>query len=151
MSKNADRIKELAQPFLDDGEQILAALTAAPRGKTTQMAAGGIGSMIGASQAGKNVKAAAGSGIVVSGSMAVVLTTARLLTLKVKISATGQVTEVREVLSAIPRSAIESMEAKRFGLGGVLTITVPGGEPVKLECKVGDAREIADAFAGATA
>lgn len=78
--------------------------------------------------------------------MAIAVTDQRLITLKVSISMGGTITGVEEILSAIPLSEVDSIEAKRFGLGGILALTVRGGEPVKLECRVGRARELVDAF-----
>ncbi|HSC04476.1 MAG TPA: hypothetical protein VLC49_14195 [Solirubrobacteraceae bacterium] len=46
---------------------------------------------------------------------------------------------------------VESIEAKRFGLAGILIITARGAEPIKLECQVGRARQFAEAFALAVA
>src|SRR5690349_6958016 len=108
--------------------------------------AGGAAGMIGAKWAGKNRGAADAAGIVLASTTAVVVTERRLLTLDTKISAMGAVTELKELLSALPLSEIDSVEAKRFGLGGVLAITA-GGNTVKLEGKVGDLKTIADGFA----
>jgi hypothetical protein len=149
MPTNTDRIKDAVQPFLDSGEEVLAALTAAPKGRTTAMAAGGIGSMIGQSQVGRVQAKADAVGIRVGSSMAVVLTQHRLLTLDIKISAMGHVTAVKDVMSAVPLAEVDSIEAKRLGLGATLTLTARGGDPIKLECKVGPARELADAFSQA--
>jgi hypothetical protein len=44
---------------------------------------------------------------------------------------------------------VESIEAKRFGLGGLLIVTARGARPVKRECQVGRARRFAEAFARA--
>jgi hypothetical protein len=147
-SKNEDRIKELAGPFLDAGEHVVAATTAAPRGKQTAMAGGAAG-MIGGAWAGKNRKAGEAAGIGVASNMAVVITDSRLLTLETKISAMGAVSEIKGLLSALPLSEVDSIEVKRFGLAGVMSLTAHGSDPVKLEGKVGNMKPIADAFAGA--
>jgi hypothetical protein len=123
----------------------VAAATAAPRGKQTAMAGGAAG-MIGAKWAGKNRGAAEAAGIVISSNMAIVVTERRLLTLEIKISAMGAVSEIKDLLSAVPLSSIDSIEVKRFGLSGVLVITA-GGDPIKLEGKVGNPKPIAEAFA----
>jgi DNA helicase TIP49 (TBP-interacting protein) len=83
--------------------------------------------------------------------MAVVITQTQLRTLKIKVSAMGAVTEIKEVLSAVPLNDIDSITVKRMGLGGILAITARGGNPIKLECRVGPARELADAFERAKA
>ncbi len=63
----------------------------------------------------------------------------------------GKVTEVKEVLSAVPLISMDSIEAKRFGLAGILTLTAVGGAPIKLECKVAGADAFAEAFKRAKA
>ena len=75
------------------------------------------------------------------------VTDQRLLTVKVGFTLGGTVNGVKEVLSTIGVGEVESIEAKRFGLGGVLTVTARGAEPIKLECQVGRARQFAEAFA----
>ena len=146
MADQLEQIREHAQAFLEPGEELVAALTASPRGRQTAMAAGGVGSMIGYKVAGNQAKNAQAVGLVVKPNAAVALTDRRLMTLDVAISMGGAVTGVNDVLSAIPVSEVESVEAKRFGLAGVLTLLVRGGRPVKLECRVGRAREFVDAF-----
>jgi hypothetical protein len=151
MANNPEIIKELAQPFLEPGELVLGAMTAQPKGRTTAMAGGGAASMIGQAMTGKVASNAKAVGLVVSASMAVVITQKRLITAKIKISAMGAVTEVKEVMSSLPISEIDSVTAKRLGLGGILSITANGGDPVKLECRVGPARELVEAFEKAKA
>jgi hypothetical protein len=146
MADQLDQIREHARPFLEDGEEMIAVTTASPRGRMTAMAAGGVGTMIGQKMVGGQVKRAQHVGLRVESDMAVVLTPRRLLTLKVSYTMRGTIKGVREVLSSIPLSDVDSIEAKRVGLGAVLVLAVSGGEPVKLECQVGRARRIADAF-----
>ena len=146
MSSQLEQIKEHAGPFLGAGEELIAALTASPRGRSTAMAAGGAGSMIGYKVASGEVRRGERVGLRVEPNMAVALTQQRLLTLKVKISMGGTITGVEEVLSSVPLSEVTSVEAKRFGLGGILVLSLRGGKPVKLECRVGRARELAEAF-----
>jgi hypothetical protein len=147
MAGQLEQVRAHAALFLEPGEELVAALTASPRGRSTATAAGGVGSMIGYKVAGGQVRNGAEVGLRVEPNMAVALTRSRLLTLKVKISMGGVITDVAEVLSAIPLADVESIDARRFGLGGVLTIAVRGGRPVKLECRAGRARELADAYA----
>jgi hypothetical protein len=49
----------------------------------------------------------------------------------------------------VRQGRVESIEAKRFGLGGLLIITVRGAQPVSSNCQVGRARRFAEAFARA--
>jgi hypothetical protein len=147
MGDQLDQIHQYAHAFLDDGEELVAVMTASPRGKNTAMAAGGVGSMIGSKMVQGQVKNAAAAGLRVETQMALVLTQRRLLTVKVGFTLGGAINGVKHVLSAIGLDEVESIEARRFGLGGVLTIVPRGGQPIKLECQVGRARQFAAAFA----
>jgi hypothetical protein len=101
-----------------------------------------IGSKIVSGQVGR----AKAAGLRIESNMALVLTPRRLLTVEVGFSLGGAITGVKELLSAIALGDVESIEAKRFGLGGLLIITPHGGQPIKLECRAGRAREFVDAF-----
>jgi hypothetical protein len=151
MADQLEQIRQYAHAFLDDGEELVAAMTASPRGKNTAIAAGGVGSMIGAKMVQGQVEKASAAGLRVESQMALVLTQRRLLTVKVGFTLGGAINGVKQVLSAIALDEVASIEAKRFGLGGVLTITPRGGHPIKLECQVGRARQFAEAFARAAA
>jgi hypothetical protein len=151
MADQLEQIRQYAQTFLDHDEDLVAVMTASPRGKNTAMAAGGVGSMIGSKMVQGQVKNAAAAGLRVESQMALVLTQRRLLTVKVGFTLGGAINGVKHVLSAIGLDEVESIEAKRFGLGGVLTIAPRGGQPIKLECQVGRARQFAEAFSLAAA
>jgi hypothetical protein len=151
MADQLEQIRQYARTFLTDGEELVAVMTASPRGKNTAMAAGGVGSMIGSKMVQGQVKNAAAAGLRVESQMALVLTQRRLLTVKVGYTLGGAINAVKHVLSAISLDEIESIDAKRFGLGGVLAITVRGAQPINLECQVGRARQFAAAFALAAA
>ncbi len=138
MAKTDDKIILAAGPLLG-GESIRAVLIASPRGHQTAVA-GGIAGEIGARKSGKAIRQASAVGLEVKPYMALVLTPTRLAS--VKRDMRGRVTEL---LSAVPLTAVEQAEIKRFGLGGHLTLTV-GGAEVKLECRVGDGRAFADAL-----
>jgi hypothetical protein len=146
MPDQHDTIAEGAKRFLEVGESVCATLRAAPRGFNTAMA-GGIARPIGQRQVRRVHEAAEQAGIRIAYPMALALTQRRLLSLKVGTSmGGGKVTEVEELLSAVPLSSLESIQAKRVGLGGTLTLTPVGGAPIKLECRVGGARALAKAF-----
>jgi len=147
MADQLEQIRQYAVAFVDDGEELVAALTASPRGRNTATAAGGVGSMIGSKMVSGQVGRAKAAGLRIESNMALLLTQRRLLTVKVGFSVGGTITGVKELLSAVGLGDIESMEAKRFGLGGLLIITPRGGQPIKLECRVGRAREFVEAFA----
>jgi hypothetical protein len=151
MADQAEQIRQYAHAFLDEHEEVLAAISAAPRGRNTATAAGGVGSMIGYKMVSGQVDRANAVGLRIESNMAVVLTERRLLTVKVGYSLGGAITGVKELLSGIPLEEVESIDAKRVGLGGLLIITVRGGQPIKLECRVGRAREFVEAFNRATA
>lgn len=151
MADQLEQIRQYATVFLGDGEELVAAMTASPRGKNTAMAAGGVGSMIGSKMVQGQVKNANAAGLRVESQMALVLTQRRLLTVKVGYTLGGTINGVKELLSAIGLEEVAAIEAKRVGLGGVLTITPRGGQPIKLECQVGRARQFAEAFALAAA
>jgi hypothetical protein len=57
----------------------------------------------------------------------------------------GAIKEVTEVLSTLPLSEVDSIEVSRMGLTGVMKITAHGSA-FKLEGKVGDMKEFAEAF-----
>jgi hypothetical protein len=146
MADQLEQIRQRAHAFLDDREEALAAISASPRGRNTATAAGGVGSMIGAKMVSGKVGKARAVGLRIESTMAVVLTERRLLTVKVGNSIGGAITGVKELLSGIALGEVESIDANRVGLGGVLVITVRGGQPIKLECRVGRAREFVPAF-----
>ncbi len=146
MADQLEQIRQYAEVLLDDGEQLIAAMTASPRGRNTATAAGGVGSMIGSKMVSGQVDKAKALGLRIESNMALVLTQRRLLTVKIGYSMSGAITGVKEFLSAVPLGHIESIEGKRFGLGGLLIITPRGGQPIKLECRAGRAREFAEAF-----
>jgi hypothetical protein len=144
VSKHQDQIVAAAKGKVD--EELLAAAFAKPRGATTAAAGGGlIASEIGARKAGKQGEGAAGAGITLGNPGAVAVTATNFLTMEVGVSMGGQIKEVKEVLSTVPLGEVDSIEVKRMGLAGVMEITA-GGNSFKLEGKVGDMREFAEAF-----
>lgn len=140
MSKTSEQIKDRARPLLDDGEEVIAALVASPRGSNTA-AQIGVAGAIGRKWANKHVGAADASGIEVHRNMVVALTQTRLLTMKVTISLMGAIKEVKEISSSVPLSEIDAIDSK----WNVLTITV-GGTPIKLEAHPGRSKEFAALF-----
>lgn len=149
MSKHREQIVSAAEGKVD--EEILGAAFAKPRGSTTAAASPGVVSReIGSRWAGKHAKGAEGAGIELANPGAVAVTPSSLVTMEVKVSLGGQIKEVTEVLSTVPLADVESIEVKRMGLAGVMEIE-SGGSSFKLEGKVGDMRELADAFERAKA
>jgi hypothetical protein len=140
MSKSSEQIRDLARPLLDDGDEVIAALVASPRGSNTG-AQPGVAGAIGNRWAKKHMDAADASGLQINRNMAVALTRTRLLTMKLAISMMGAVKEVTEISSSVPISAVDAIASK----WNVLTITI-GGTPIKLEANPGRSKEFAGAF-----
>ena len=147
MSKHQDQIIAAARGKVD--EEILGAAFAKPRGSTTAGIGGGvIATEIGVRRAGKQREGAEAAGIELANPGAVAVTPTSLLTMGVKVSLTGQIKDVTEILSAVPLADVDSLEVKRMGMAGVMEIN-SGGSSFKLEGKAGDMKEFADAFARA--
>src|SRR5215210_7566815 len=90
MARYESKIKEGAQPFLEDGEEVVAAVMARPRGWTQASAspgggalAGAIGGAIGGKKQQQQVAAAENAGFELASPMALAVTQRRLLSLKV--------------------------------------------------------------------
>lgn len=145
MSNQQEQIIAAAAGKVD--EPILAAVFAKPRGATTAAAGGGV---IGAKWAGKQSAGAEAAGIAIGNPGAVAVTATSLVTMQVKVSFSGQITDVTAVLSTVPLADIDSLEVKRMGMAGVMEIGA-GGSSFKLEGKAGDMKEFAAAFAQAKA
>jgi hypothetical protein len=144
MANHEEAIKAGAAQYLEPGEVVLAAMVASPRGSTTAQMGGAAG-IIGGTKAGKQGQGAAEAGLVVERNSGLVLTPTRLLTLRLGISFTGSVKEVKEQLSSLPLSEVTSLEASRMGAAGVIKVAANGSE-FKLEAKAGPAKQFAAAF-----
>ena len=148
MSKHRDQIIEAARGKIDG--EILGAAFAKPRGSTTAAATGGVAREVGAQWSSKHTRGAEAAGIELGNPGAVAVTPTSLVTMAVKVSLTGQIKDVTDVLSVMPLADIDSVEVKRAGMAGVMEIAA-GGSTFKLKGKVPDMREVADAFARAKA
>ena len=135
-SKQEKKVKEEMGPFLDEGEEVRAVLIARPRGWTTSMAGGhtlGVGQAIGGRKQQKAHSGAEEAGIKLASPGALVLTQKRLLTVQTgEALGMGMGGSVKEVLSAVPVTDVDSFKVKRLLLGYVVTLTVRGSE-FKLE------------------
>ena len=149
MANHEEAITSGAAAFLEPGEVVLAAMVASPRGSTTAQMGGAAG-LIGGSKAGKQGGGAAAGGLVVERNSGLVLTPTRLVTLRLGISFTGSVKEVKELLGSLPLSEVTSLEASRMGAAGVIKVAANGSE-FKLEAKAGPAKQFAAAFEEARA
>jgi hypothetical protein len=159
MARAEAKIKDGAAPFLEQGEEVLAAIVARPRGWTqgTASAGGGaaagiIGGAIGGKKQQQNISAAEESGFEITSPMALAVTDRRLLSLKISSPVgLGIGGDVKELVSAAPLSEVDSIEVKRLAVGRTVTVTVRG-TPFVLEVGAGaNAKGVAEAFERAKA
>ena len=159
MARFETKIKEGAAPLLEQGEEVLAAVVARPRGWTQAGASAGGGAvagMIGGAIGGKkqkaNVEAAEAAGFELASPMALAVTQRRLLSLKIAAPiGLGMGGKVKELVSAVPVSEVDSIEVKRLAVGKTITVTVHGA-PFVLEVGAGaNANGVAEAFESAKA
>jgi hypothetical protein len=144
-SKYTDKYREQARPFLEDGEDVLSACIAQPKGRTLAVVGGrAIERGIGQRQQGKATAAAAEAGLLVEGPMAIAVTNRRVATFKIGAPILGRGGNIKDLLSAIPLEAVDSWEYKKFGMREKTTITV-GGTPVQLEGAAGG-KELHEAY-----
>jgi hypothetical protein len=138
------KIKEGASPFLDAGEEVLAAVVARPRGWTQSNAspgggaiAGAVGGAIGGKKQQQNVAAAQEAGFELASPMALAVTQRRVLALAIATPiGLGMGGKVKDLVSAVPVSEVDSIEAKRLAVGKTVTVTVRG-VPFVLEVGAG--------------
>jgi hypothetical protein len=149
-SKQEQKVKEEMGPFLEEGEEVRAVLIARPRGWTQSMAGGrtlGIGQALGGRKQQQARGGAEDAGIKLASPGAIVLTQKRLLTVQTgEALGLGVGGGIKEVLSAVPVSDVDSIKVKRLLLGYVVTLTVQGSE-FKLEANAAaGAKPLAEAF-----
>ncbi len=149
-SKQEQKVKDEMGPFLEEGEEVRAVLIARPRGWTQTMAGGrtlGVGKAIGRHAQQKARGGAEEAGIQLASPGGIVLTQRRLLTVQTgEALGMGAGGSVKEVLSALPLSDVDSIKVKRLLLGYVVTLTVQGSE-FKLEANAAaGAKPLAEAF-----
>jgi len=147
-----DKIKEQAEPYLEPGERVLAAFIAQPRGANMARAGGLAPSAIGGRKVKEARRAAEASGLQLARPMALAVTDRRLVVLKISPPiAMGKGGDVKELVSAVPLTDVDSIEIKRLLVGKVVLVTV-GGAAVKLEAGAGaNAKRLAEEFARARA
>jgi len=159
MARAESKIKEGAAPYLEQGEEVLAAIVARPRGWTQStaspgggVAAGLIGGAIGGKKQQQNVEAAEESGFEIASPMALAVTDRRILSLKISNPVgLGIGGDVKELVSAGPLSDVDSIEVKRLAVGKTVTVTVRG-TPFVLEVGAGaNAKGVAEEFERAKA
>jgi hypothetical protein len=159
MARAESKIMEGAAPYLEQGEEVLAAIVARPRGWTQSTAspgggaaAGLIGGAIGGKKQQQNVEAAEESGFEIASPMALAVTDRRILSLKISNPVgLGIGGDAKELVSTAPLSDVDSIEVKRLAVGKTVTVTVRG-TPFVLEVGAGaNAKGVAEEFERAKA
>jgi hypothetical protein len=147
-----DKIKEQAKSYLEPGERVLVAFITHPRGAGVARAGGLAGGAIGGRKIKEARSAAESRGLELTSPMALALTDSRLVVLKVSAPiAMGKGGDVKELVSAVPLSEVDSIEVKRLLVGKVVIVTV-GGAEIKLEAGAGaNAKGLSEEFARARA
>jgi hypothetical protein len=154
MARAESKIKDGAAPYLEQGEEVLAAIVARPRGWTQQTAspgggaaAGLIGGALGGKKQQENITAAEDSGFEITSPMALAVTDRRLLCFKISSPVgLGIGGDVKELVSQAPLSEVDSIEVKRLAVGKTVTVSVRG-TPFVLEVGAGaNAKGVADEF-----
>ena len=136
------RVARGALRYLEPGESVYGAMSAALRGRTQQVAGA---FAVGSTQTGNSRAAAAAAGLVLpdSQTIGVVVSNRRLLFLELAIGA-----RVKALTSSVPLTDVQSIEVRRLGLGGTTTITVRSVQ-IQFEGRVGMGRELAAGLAAA--
>jgi hypothetical protein len=159
MARYETKIKEGAAPFLEQGEEVVAAVMARPRGWTQAGASAGggfVAGMVGGAMGGKKqqqqVASAEEAGFELASPMALAVTQRRLLSIKVSaLIGMGMGGKVEELVAAAPLSDVDTIEVKRLAAGKAITVTVRG-VPFVLEVGAGaNAKGLAEAFEAAKA
>ena len=157
MARSEAKIKEGAAPFLEEGEEVLAAFVARPRGWTQANASAGggalagvVGGTLGGKKQQRSAEAAQEAGFELASPMALAITPRRLLSIKVTAPVgAGIGMKVQELVSAVPISEVDSIEAKRLAVGKTVTVTVRG-VPFVLEVGAGsNVKGVVEAFEAA--
>jgi len=128
-----DKIKRQGLEHLEDGERVLAAFIAQPRGATIAKVGGVAPGAVGGRKMAQQRRAAEEGGLKLTTPMALALTDRRLVVFAVSQPiAMGKGGDVTQLFSAVPRSDVDSIEVKRLLVGKVVIVTVRGSS-VKLE------------------
>jgi hypothetical protein len=143
-SKFQNRVAEGAAPYLEPGEKVYAAMSAALKGRTQQVAGA---FELGSAQTATSRGGASQAGLVLptSQTIGVVVTSQRLLFLELAVGA-----KVKGLTSSVPLADVDSIDVKRLGLGGTTTVTVRSA-PIRFEGRVGMGRELQEGLAEARA
>ena len=143
-----DKIKRQGQEHLEDGERVLAAFIAQPRGATIAKVGGLAPGAVGGRKMNQQRRAAEEGGLKLTTPMALALTDRRLVVFAVsRPIAMGKGGDVKQLFSAVPRSDVDSIELERLLVGKVVIVTVRGSS-VTLEVGPGaNAKGLAEELA----
>jgi hypothetical protein len=154
MARYETKIKAGARPFLEPGEEVLAAVVARPRGWTQSSAGhagpGWVGASMGAKKQHENVEAAKQARFEIASPMALAVTDRRLLCFGISSPVgMGIGGSIKALVSEAKLSEVDAIETKRLAAGHTMTVTVRG-VPFVLEIGAGaNAKGLAAAFAQA--
>src|SRR5215213_7374949 len=134
MTSHEKKFAEGARQYLEEGEEIRVACIAQAKGYTKLMVSG---LDLGRREVGRASAAAEAGEVKVANPMAVVLTDRRLLTLRISMPiGLGIGGSVKELLTALPLSEVDSITVKKIALRQNVTITVRGVEiPLETNAK----------------
>ena len=143
-SAHEKKFAEGAQPYLEDGERVLATCIAQAKGFSRMMVSG---LDLGKREVGRSTAAAAEGEVKVANPMALALTDRRLLTLKISAPiGLGIGGSVKELLSAIPLDQVDAIEVKKIALRQNITLRIRGVEiPLETNAKA-NAKGLAETF-----
>jgi hypothetical protein len=150
MNKQEQKVKDGVAQFLEDGEEVLAAIIARPRG-WTQSHAGSL--HLGAHQQGESRSAADEAGFPLASPMALVVTQRRLLSVSIGSPiGLGKGGEVKEVVGAVGLEEVDSIDFKRLLAGKIVKLQIRGSDEIKLEVNAAaDVKGLIAAFDGSRA
>jgi len=83
MGRQEDKVKRGAVAYLESGENVLAAVIARPRGSTINDVGGNLGPLIGGRKVHEAMAAGANAGVALANPMALLVTTRRVVVLKI--------------------------------------------------------------------
>lgn len=137
MSKQEQKVIDGVRPMLEPGEEPLVALIAQPKGTTKGTVGGSVLGNAGEAMGGRARReadeAAAAADLVLSTPCALVLTSRRLLTVKIGAPiGLGLGGKVKEVLSAVPISEVDGVDVKKIAMRQNITLRARG-QTIELE------------------
>jgi hypothetical protein len=143
-SAHEKKLADGVQPYLEDGERVLASCIAQAKGFSRMMVSG---LDLGKSEVEHSSGAASKAEVRVDNPMALVLTDRRVLTMKISAPiGLGIGGSVKELLTAIPIAEVDAIKVDRIALRQNITLLVHGVEiPLEANAKA-NARGMAEEF-----